>query len=309
MSALRGAITSYLALRRSLGHKLDYYENYLADFVQFTEGMGDTFITAKAILKWAYREDGTAAKTRAWRLRVVCGFAQYMSAFEPRTENPPKALVRLPTRRFMPFIYSDENVISLMRSAMTMKGRRRLTPSTYSTMIGLLAATGMRLGEALALNRDDVRYQEGLLLIRKSKFGKSRNIPVQQTTMAALEAYAEKRDSSVPRPRSPSFFISRSGTRLFAQNVDEVFARLLRRVGLPYQPGHRPRIHDLRHTFAVRTLKGWIEAGVDVQARLPHLSTYLGHVAPAATYWYLTAIPELMVAAASRFEKHIGGLQ
>jgi integrase len=179
---------------------------------------------------------------------------------------------------------------------------------TYATLIGLLAVTGMRLGEAVNLDRSDINEHDGLLVIRHAKFGKSREIPLHQTTVAALHAYAAKRDMVIPRPRSPSFFLSQRGTRPFNANIDGVFPRLLRRTGLPDQARHRLRIHELRHTFAVQTFIDWYKAGANVQALVPILSTYLGHVNPSNTYWYLTAVPELVCIVAERLEKNIGGL-
>jgi integrase len=174
--------------------------------------------------------------------------------------------------------------------------------STYTTLFGLLAVTGMRLGEALALDVDDVDDNDAVLFIRDSKFHKSRQLPLHSTTRDALRAYADKRNEFISRPRGPSFLVSTTGTRLLSQNVHFIFWGLLRRVGLYERRPRRPRIHDLRHSFAVNTIRRWYEDGLDVEPRVASLSTYLGHVSPTSTYWYLTATPELMALAAKRLE-------
>ena len=306
MSTLRQAVPDYLALRRSLGYKLEHYDPQLFDFVAFLERAGKPVITTAAAVDWACLSPGASVMTKAMRLSVVRGFAEYVRALEPRTEVPSPALLPLPKHRPAPHIYKQDEIQALMSEARALQGP--LMGDTYATLIGLLAATGMRLGEAINLDRPNLNNHDGLLVIHHAKFGKSREVPLHQTTIVALQAYAAKRDIVIPRPRSPSFFISQAGTRLFASNVDFIFPLLLRRIGLPNQAKHRPRIHDLRHTFAVRTLIEWYKAGADVQARLPILSTYLGHVNPANTYWYLTAVPELVVLAAERLEQNLGGL-
>ncbi len=166
----------------------------------------------------------------------------------------------------------------------------------------------MRLGEALALDVDDVDYNDAVLFIRDSKFHKSRQLPLHSTTRDVLRAYADKRNEFISRPRGPSFLVSTTGTRLLSQNVQAAFWKLLQKAGLYECRPHRPRIHDLRHSFAVKTVRRWYEVGLDVEPRLPSLSTYLGHVSPTSTYWYLTATPALMALAAKRLEAAMGVL-
>jgi len=184
--------------------------------------------------------------------------------------------------------------------------RPPLRPSTYATLFGLLSVTGMRVGEATALNCAGINQHEGLLTIHGAKFGKSREIVIHPTTQSALESYAKERDATFPSPRSPSFFVSQTGNRLVRQNVHETFLQLVRRSGMEDRKPRRPQIHDLRHSFAIRMLIGWYRAGLDVEARLPRLSTYLGHVSPSSTYWYLTGVPELLGLAAKRLDRAKG---
>ena len=175
--------------------------------------------------------------------------------------------------------------------------------ATYSTLLGLLAATGMRVGEAISLDQDDVDWRRSLVTVSKSKFGKSRHVPVHGSTLSALHDYAQVRDRLCRRRRAPSFFISRAGTRVIHQNFHHVFLRLVRLTGIGGRSTRRPRLHDMRHTFAVKTLREWYRTGVDVELRLPWISTYLGHVNPSTTYWYLTATPELLAMAGDLLER------
>ena len=306
MSALRQAVLDYLTLRRSLGYKLKHYDRKLLDFVAHLERNGKAVITVAAAVDWASLPDRASMRTKAIRLSVVRGFAAYVRALEPKTEVPSPALLPNPKQCPTPRLYTQDEIQALTGAARELPGP--LMGETYAALIGLLAVTGMRLGEATNLDRSDINERDGLLVIRHAKFGKSREIPLHQTTVAALHAYAAKRDRVIHRPRSPSFFLSQRGTRLFKANISEVFPRLLRRIGLPDQARHRLRIHELRHTFAVRTVIEWYKSGANVQALLPLLSTYLGHVNPSNTYWYLTGVPELVCLAVERLERHLGGL-
>jgi integrase len=291
----------YVALRRALGFRMDHETWYLPDFVAFLAEHGSAVITTELALRWAQRRPGTSPGSWASRLDSVRGFAKHHRAIDPRTEVPPRDLVSWRPRRQEPHIYTDEEVSALMREA------RRLTwplqGATYSTVIGLLAATGMRLGELVALEDGDVDWARSLLVVRHAKFQKSRLVPVHPSTLAALRRYRIARDRQFPRRRGPSFFVSCIATRLRNQRLGHVFIRLLRLTGIDRSPGRRPRLHDLRHTFAVTTLRDWYRAGLDVERRLPSLSTYLGHVSPSSTYWYLTATPELLALAGKRLAR------
>jgi integrase len=234
------------------------------------------------------------------RLLVARGFARYMAGIDPRTEVPPTGLIRLRRHRRPPFIYTHEQVLMLMERART-GIRQRLVGATYETLIGLLAATGMRISEA-KLDNPDVDWTERVLLVRESKFNKSRYLPVQDTTMGALERYVRQRERLCPYPRDPSFFVSLRRRRLDDCAVHATFRRLCDATGVGAGAPFPPRLHDLRHTMAVRTLLGWYRQGVDVHSRVPALSTYLGHRNPAYTYYYLSAAPELLAHAAGMLE-------
>jgi integrase len=304
MSGLRRAIRDYLTLRRSLGFKVERYDHYLTGFIAHLESHGQRCITAAAALQWT-TQLGASPKTKATRLSAVRKFAEYVRTLDPRTEVPAPDLLPCRNERPIPHLYTPADIRALLNAARQLRGFRA---DTYSALIGLLAVTGMRRGEALALDRQDFDERQGVVLIRKGKFGKSRLVPLHRTTVVALRAYALKRDQAFPRPRSLAFFLSQAGTRLLAENVWYTSMRLRRWTGLLGPRGARPRLHDLRHSFAVQTLIEWYRSGVDVQARLPILATYLGHVSPSSTYWYLTATPELVSLAAQRLEKKLGGL-
>ena len=301
MSPLSRDLDEYLRVRRALGFGLVREGRLLPQFVCFLERQGHTAIRAPLAVRWALAPPGVSRRWAHARLAMVRGFARYLAAHDPRTEVPALELLPAPrTARRVPYIYTDAEVCALMQMARTLHG---LKGATYATLLGLLAATGMRVGEAIALQRDDVDDLGGGLVVRHGKFGKSRELPLHPTTTAALRAYARERDRVLRHPRSPSFLLSRAGTRLHYKNVHAAFLRLVHRVGLaPHRPP-RPRLHDLRHTFAVTTLVRWYRAGLDVEARLPALSTYLGHVAPSSTYWYLTATPALLQLAQRRAQR------
>lgn len=307
MTGLQQAVKDYLAVRRALGFKLEREGHLLPDFAAYIERHGGAFITTALALAWAAQPANATPSWLATRLGLVRGFAQYMRSIDPRTEVPLRELFDYRRARPAPYVYSDEDVRALMQAAeTTLSGP--LMRSTYATLIGLLAATGMRVSEAIALDRSDFDEREAVLTIRYSKFGRSRQAPLHSTTCAALQVYGRHRNRVFPRPKAPSVFISQAGTRLIYQNVHWTFLRLIRKARLEDRSPRRPRIHDLRHFFAIRTMLDWYRADLDVEARLPQLSTYLGHVSPSSTYWYLTAVPELLGLAAERLERALGEL-
>lgn len=301
MMPLRDTLAAYLALRRSVGFKLDMAGRVLPSFVDYLRRRHARVITSDLALAWAMRPRG---KQDLWvvRLGLVRGFARYVQTLDLRTQVPSTDLLRYRRRRAVPYLYSEIEIAQLVCAALRLQPR--IHASTYSTLFGLIASTGMRRGEAIALDRDDIDWGQGLLVIRKSKFGKSRELPLHGTTIDALRTYAQLRDHFCARPKAPSFFVSLAGTRLLDHRVHMIFHRLVRRVGIKARSARcRPRIHDLRHTFAVRTMLHWYRAGVDVESKLPLLSTYLGHFDPTTTYWYLSAAPELLSLAARRAER------
>ncbi len=306
MNGLGLALDSYLAVRRALGFKLDRAEHELRKFVRYAHQQQASIVTTALAWDWATESNNAGPITHAKHLDAVRGFARHLHASDPRHEVPPVNLIPYHTFRHQPYIYSDKDVTALLEAAQGI--RHPFKAITLTTLFGLLAVTGMRLGEALALDVDDVDYNDAVLFIRDSKFHKSRQLPLHSTTRDVLRAYADKRNEFISRPRAQSFLLSTSGKRLISQNVHTTFWRLLQKAGLYECRPHRPRIHDLRHSFAVKTVRRWYEAGLDVEPRLPSLSTYLGHVSPTSTYWYLTATPELMALAARRLEAAMGKL-
>jgi integrase/recombinase XerD len=301
MSTLSDAAEHYLCLRRSLGHDLAEAHRLLPRFVAYLDAIGAPTVTVETAITWAQLPD-VDPESSVWprRMTVARGFARHMAGIDARTEIPPVGLIPSRQRWRPPFIYSPVDLSELMIKARSM--RWRLPAATHETLIGVLAATGMRVGEAIRLDRGDIDWAEGVLLIRESKFGKSRQVPVLGCTLAALDRYADVRDQLCPRPATPSFFVSVRGTRLIYAVVQQVFRRLCDAAGVGAGSAIRPRIHDFRHSFAVSTLLEWYRAGEDVEARLPTLSTYLGHRDPRSTYWYLSAAPELLALASGRLE-------
>jgi integrase/recombinase XerD len=300
MSGLRPAAEEYLRMRRALGYKLAVQGHHLLNFVAYLEAADAPTVTIAHAVAWA---TSAGIDTTYWgdRLSVARQFARHLQLTDAACEVPPPRLLPVRRRRAIPYLYEPEEITALKDAAGKLK--RPPHPATCRTLIGLLAVTGMRVGEALALDRGDVDTRQRLLRIIHSKFGKSREVALQPSMIDALDAYTQIRDRHVPRRRSEAFFLSTAGTRLFRSCVERTFARLVKTVGLqPRSPACRPRLHDLRHSFAVRTLLDWHAAGVDVQARLPTLSTYLGHVSPATTYYYLSAAPELLALVAKRLE-------
>jgi integrase/recombinase XerD len=301
MSALGATLEDYLALRRSLGFNLDRAGRLLAQFVTYCDTAGAAVVTIELALAWATLPE---AGDRAWaaqRLSVVRGFAKYLALFDERTEIPPVGLLPDKSHRATPYLYSEDEVLRLMAAADKVVSPARR--ATIATIVGLLYATGMRVGEAFRLDRADVDFDDGVLSVRESKFGKSREIPVHESTIEALRAYARWRDGLFLRSDTDAFFVSAAGTRILYCNFHLAFLGLVREAGLPRRSAAcRPRPHDLRHSFAVSSLIGWYREGADVEPRLAQLSTYLGHVDPTNTYWYLSASPELLGLAAARLE-------
>lgn len=303
MSALAQAIQDYLELRQGLGFKLSDTVRYLPDFARFLDEQGASYITTRLAIRWA-AQPATASQTHwAKRLTMVRLFALYWSAHDPRTEVPPAGAIPGRWIRIQPYLYSGDEIRRLIDAARRLGTSTGLRPETYTTLFGLLVVTGMRIGEVIALDRDDVDLDEGVLTIRRTKFGKSRLVPVHPSTRQALRHYARRRDQTYPRPPTPSFFLAERGRRLTTWAVRWTFVQLSHKIGLRGPTDtHGPRLHDFRHRFAVHTLLDWYRAGVDVERHMPRLATYLGHTHVTDTYWYLSAVPELMQLVAARLE-------
>ena len=308
MSELRTALQDYLVLRRSLGFKLRLPGSLLQDFVSFAEQEGDSFITTELALRWAQQPSDAQPAQWANRLGMVRRFAQYHSATDPRTEIPPQELLPYRYHRKAPYIYSEEEIRNLIDAAKQLPSPSGLRSWTYLTLFGLIAVTGMRVSEPIALNRQDVDLSRGVLVVRRTKFGKTRLVPLHPSTQKVLQTYACRRDAIYPNPKTPSFLLSERGARLTDHVVRWTFVKISHQIGLRGPSDrHGPRIQDLRHAYAVRTLLGWYRAGLDVEQHLPELATYLGHVHVADTYWYLSATPELLQWAAKRLQRNQGG--
>jgi integrase/recombinase XerD len=306
VTALRQALVNYLDLRRSLGFGLVRDAKLLAQFLDYLNDRGVSTVSTEAAVAWARLPVDGSPGWWGMRLRVVRGFATYLHTLDPAVEVPPPGVLPGRGRRAVPYLYSPADVAALF--GQTQRLRTPLRTATMRTLIGLLAVTGMRLGEVIALDDDDLDTDDGLLVVRRAKGGGSRQIPLHASTVAALAAYRTLREQIFARPISQALLVSNTGTRLLNYNVGQTFAKLVRSAGLTARtPSCRPRPHDLRHSFAVATLLDWYRDGGDVPARLPLLSTYLGHVAPAHTYWYLQAAPELLAEAGHRLEQHLAG--
>ncbi len=305
MSTLRKSLNDYLKLRRALGFKLETTEHCLRGFLDFLDDEGAKHITIELALRWARRPANGDPFTWAQRMQRVRLFAAWYHARDPRTEVPDAGLLAASVRRKPPFIFSEKQIADLIREAERLPCRRGMRSSTFSTMFGLLAVAGLRISEAIALDRSDVDLQTGQLTIRNTKFGKTRLVPVSKSTVAALRRYAKQRDQVLPVVTTPAFFVSERGWRATNWATRYNFAKVSRATGLRapadgYRHGHGPRVHDLRHSFAARTMVDWYRAGVDVERELPKLSAYLGHAHVNDTYWYIEAVPELLQLATER---------
>jgi integrase/recombinase XerD len=307
MSELGRHVEQYLAMRRALGFKLERTGRLLVDFVGYAERAGVATVTIEVAVGWAGLPANAHPVWIAQRLGVVRVFARYLAAIDPEAEVPSADLLPGRAARITPYLYSDADIAALMAAARTFANP--LKAATFETLIGLLAVTGLRGGEAMRLDRQDIDWGQRLLIVRDTKFGKSRRVHLHATSLEALSGYGVRRDRLCPSPATSSVFVSTTGARLCHATVQPEFRHLLVRAGVGPKAGSgRPRIHDLRHSFAVRTLLGWYHDGQDVQARMPALSTHLGHVDPGSTYWYLSAAPELLSLAAQRLEATFGTL-
>lgn len=307
MNTLREALHEYLAVRRALGFKMHDPGLRLPEFVSFLELRRATHITIALALEWAQQPASIQPPERARRLNFVRGFARYRSATDPLTEIPPPGLLPHRARRASPYLYTQQEVEDLLSAALELPPATALQPWTYYCLFGLLSVSGMRISEALDLKVNDVDLDTAVLTIRGTKFGKSRLVPIHASTGAVLAEYLERRERFLGGRSATYLFVSSRGNRLDGGQVHRTFYALSRRTGLR-EPGasHGPRLHDFRHRFAVQTLLHWYQAGQDAERRLPVLSTYLGHVHVADTYWYLSAWPELMAQAMVRLERRWG---
>jgi len=306
VSPLEQHLAEYLAVRRAMGYKLARAGKLLPQFTTWMAERDEHLITTEVALRWATLPPATGSNWHRQRLTVVRGFATHLHAIDPVHEIPPADLLPWRPRRAVPYLYTDAEILALMDSATVIPTPHRA--ATMRTLIGLLAVTGMRVGEAIRLDRSDIDLANELLIVRDSKFGKSREVALHPSTIITLQRYLARRDRPIPSEPTAAVFTSAAGTRLSYCNVHLAFKRIVTHAGLrPRAASCRPRPHDLRHTFAVNTLLDAYRTSENRAIRLPLLSTYLGHVHPGSTYWYLQAAPELLALASDRLQQHLEG--
>jgi len=297
-------LARYLSVRRSLGYELRTDERVLRRFTRFAEQEGAAHIDTALFLRWDASLAPAGTATRSARLGKVRLFAQWLNGIDPAHEVPPRGLLRDRSRRSHPHIYSESDITAIIATAKTLSSVYGLRGLTCSTLFGLIAVTGLRISEALALDDDDLDAESGVLSVRRGKLGKERLILLDPTVMAQLVAYAAERDRLLGRA-APAFFVTENGTRMTDCSARYNFAHVCQRIGMRADQRHcrhgrGPRIHDLRHTFAVRTMINWYRTGKDPAREMIRLTTYLGHANPADTFWYLEAAPELLALAMAR---------
>jgi integrase len=312
MSTLQDDARAYVAMRRSLGFKLQRHDLQMRQLVAFLKERKARRITTKLALDFATRDRGNGPKPRTALLALVRGFAKYQAGLDPLTEIPPPGLLPSAKRRAKPYLYSEDEIRSLTQAALNRPSIVSLQPWTYYCIFGLLAVTGMRVSEVLNLRCDHIDWAASIITVHETKFGKTRLIPLHRSTVAVLANYERRRREYLAKygygPVS-YFFVSRWGRRVPNVSLDRMFWELSQQIGLRAQYGGRgPRMHDLRHRFAVETLLRWYRSGCDVDRRMYVLSTYLGHTEPSRTYWYLSCTPELMETAGRLLEKRWEGI-
>jgi integrase len=310
MRTFRQSANEYLELRRAVGFRLDRHETYLREFVSFMERRHALRITTRLAVQFATCRPLQGRKTQADRLSVVRGYARYLLGVDPRTEVPPFGLLSGRSARAKPYLYTAAEIRRLLNAARQCDSvYHPLRPWNLCCILGLLAVTGMRIGEVLNLRPEDIDWDHRVLTVRKTKFGKTRLVPVHTSTMKVLAAFDRRREREIARRerkhrrKAFHFFFTKRGQRYDASYVHRVFCELSRAVGVrTLGARHGPRLHDFRHRFAVQTLVRWYRSGARVESCLPVLSTYLGHTQVSHTYWYLSCTPALMAAAGARLE-------
>jgi len=306
MSSLYEHVDDYLRLRRALGFKLERHGRILPQLVAYLEAAGASTVTRELAISWARLPATAHPQHWAARLAIARGFAAYLQTIDPQTEVPPAGVFAVRYQRPAPYLWSQADICRLLKAARAL--RPPLKAASHEALFGLLAVTGMRVGEAVALDVDDVALDDGVIAIGEqiAKLERARLLPLHSTTVDALKRYVTTRQRLCPRPRTTAFFLSAAGTALNRSAVSKTLRKITTALGLRTETVH-PRTHDLRHSFAVDTLIGWQRSGVQIDEQITVLSTYLGHVSPADTYWYLTATPELMALAAQRLDQRFGG--
>ncbi len=309
MKSLTRAVDDYLELRRSLGFKLRGYGDCLHEFVSFLAENGVARVTNKFAVEYATQRQNEKPVSWTRRLIIIRGFARYRIGADPKTEIPPLGLLKFRSQRARPYLYSDDEICRLLKAAMKIESPHKLQPHTYHCLFGLLAVSGLRLGEAVNLQPQDVNWSEGFLTIRGAKFGKTRLVPVHPSTLVVLRKYANMRDRTFRGRLLPAFLVTSQGTKLEKTNLSRIFRELSREIGIR-RAGVRngPRLHDFRHRFAIETLLRWYRRAESVPKLMPVLSTYLGHSNVSGTYWYLGSTPKLIAAASKLIENRWKGV-
>lgn len=302
---LRQALMDYLTLRRSLGFKLHSDGKALTTFVTFLEENQSDHITTALAVRWATMSKSTRPYRWGRRLCFVRGFASYLRALDDRTEIPPVNLLTSKHQRPTPYLFTDNEISRLVEATGQLQGVDTFLKHSLSCLLGLLSATGLRIGEALALSVDDIDLESGVITISGAKFGKTRLIPLHSSTVRALARYRDARQQILQERSVDYWFVNHQSKRLGYDCVRKHFHKLLELLGMNGKVGHpKPRLHDLRHHFAVSTLIRWYKNEANIDSKLPVLSAYLGHVETRDTYWYISSCPNLMNAAKKRLEKH-----
>jgi integrase len=304
MSTLSRELDRYLTIRRSLGYRLRANERVLQKLVSFAEQQGAEHISIDLFLRWQKASARASRHTWAQNLSMVRLFAQWLHGIDPKHEVPPQGLIPKQNRRPRPYIYSDDEIRRIVEAAAELPSFNGIRGLTYPALFGLIAVTGMRISEALSLDARDVDLETGVITIQRGKFGKSRLLPLSTDTTARLTAYAKERDRHLGCQPEP-FFVSDCAGRIADNTARCTFAAVCQNIGLRCaqrfgRSGRGPRIHDLRHTFAVRTIMSWYRTGKNPAREMIKLTSYLGHADPADTYWYIEAVPELLDLASAR---------
>jgi integrase len=308
ITSMQHLVHGYLDERRSVGFALTISGAQLLAFARFADASGHRGpLTRQLITRWA-RDEAKRATPLTWtrRIEVIRPFAKHRARIEPGSYVPKADTFGRRRRRLAPHVYTDREIVDLLAAADRLLPRGTLRPATYRALFGLIAATGLRVSEALRLQCDDVDLDTGMLTVRQTKFTKSRLVPLHPTTVRALKQYLASRQRHLPTVQDEPFLASARGTALAKRTVHWVFDRLRKQLGWTARGGHAaPRIHDLRHTFICRRVQLWHEHGTDIENAMVALSTYVGHAKVSDTYWYLTAVPDLMSVTGCRFERFV----
>ena len=310
MTSLSDKLDQYTAERRSHGGNWASQAKQVRPFVTFADSQGAEWITTGLFLRWKERFGSAGQTAWAGRLSAVRVFAAWLQGLDPRTEVPPKGLIPRRAMRPKPYIYSDREIRRIVAEAARLECHTGLRGMTFSTMFGLIAVTGMRIGEALALHDADVDLDSAVIRVRHAKNGRDRVIPVTSCTAERLRMHRDTRNRILGRA-TQAFFCGTGGDRLSADTPRYNFAKISQRIGLREpqtgtKKGRGPRLHDLRHTFATRTIIDWFRQGEDVDARMYRLSAFLGHDGPNCTWWYIESVPELLALARDRADSSLG---